>query len=176
MLINLPHSQNADASASIPVHIFSPQNAYSYQPRNLLIAYCVSVGATTFIVMASIISITRSKSNIFDSSFSTVLRTTRNPELDALVASSGSSGAAPLAQHLAKTKLRLLDSKPVTVDGESENEEDGSALRTFFMLVRVNEASGDSDSLAEHSVAYRTRERRMADVDSLLTVDGAPNH
>lgn len=175
MLIILRHSQNADASASIPVHIFSPQNAYSYQPRNLLIAYCVSVGATTVVVIASIISITRSKSNICDTSFSTVLRTTRNPELDALIVSSGSPGAAPLTKHLAKTKLRLLDSKPVTNDGENENNEDGSALRTYFMVVRVNEPSGDSDSLAEQSVAYRTRERRMADVDSLLTVDGVSN-
>lgn len=176
MLITLPYSQKSDASASIPVHIFSPQNAYSYQPRNLLIAYCVSVGATTVIVIASIISVARSKSIIFDSSFSTVLRTTRNPELDALVASSGSPGAAPLTKHLAKTKLRLLDRKPVTNDGECENDEDGSALRTFFIVVRVYEPSGDSYDSAEQSVAYRARERRIADVDSLLTVDGASDH
>lgn len=125
-------------------------------------------------MVASVISVARSKSKTFDSSFSTVLRTTRNPELDALVASSGSEGAIALAKHLANTKLRLQDSQLITADVVSAKEEDGSATRTFFVVVKDNETAHPADDLAEQSVGGFEGKRCLvdsADVDSLLVLE-----
>lgn len=134
------------------------------------------MGVTAVIVVASVIGIARSKSKIFDSSFSTVLGTTRNPELDALVASSGSSGVTALAKHLANTKLRLLDSQPMVDDVVNGKDEHGSAPRTFFIVVKGNEPGRHGDDLAEQSVGYHKGEMRPADMDSLLVVEEESHH
>lgn len=46
-------------------------------------------------------------SKSYKSNFSTILRTTRNEELDAVVTRGETTGAEPLSTHLGKTKLRF---------------------------------------------------------------------
>ncbi|KPM43804.1 hypothetical protein AK830_g2725 [Neonectria ditissima] len=96
--------QNSTTASMGDVKIRTPQNAFSYKPRNLVIAYGVSVFITIVVVMVGFACIWVSSLS-FGSSFSTILRTTRNPELDALLCDDGNSGAEPLPRHLAKRKL-----------------------------------------------------------------------
>lgn len=126
---------------------------------------------TAVVVVASLISIARAKARTFDSSFSTILRTTRNPELDVLVASTGSSCTAPLAKQLAETKLRLVDAEATHEDFDSINDEDDLAPRTFFMVVRKGESKSDADDPVEQNVKHHKQKMRLTDVDSLLIVD-----
>lgn len=123
---------------------------------------------TSVVVVASVINVARSKSKTFDSSFSTVLRTTRDPEL------SVSERSIALAKHLANTRLRLQDSQLITADVVSAKEEDGSAIRTFFIVVKDNETAHHPDDLAEQSVGDYEGKMGLvdsADVDSLLVLE-----
>jgi hypothetical protein len=88
------------------ITVRSPQNIYQYAPRNLIIAYGSAAIIAVAFVLVGYVCIW-SASNSFGTSFSTILRTTRNPELDALVPCAETSGAEPLSKHLEKTKLLL---------------------------------------------------------------------
>lgn len=137
-----------------------------YKPQNLLIAYCTSVVATAVVVIASLVCVARGDSKTFDSSFSTILRTTRNLELDQLVGLLDSTAAKPLSnKHIAQTKLRLLDSRVAISDAENANDKGGAPPRPVFVVVKR------SDAFVSQEPGVTERETRMADVDSLLVTD-----
>ncbi|KAJ5436849.1 hypothetical protein N7445_007734 [Penicillium cf. griseofulvum] len=71
------------ANASVPVTISSPQNFYSYDSRNLLAAYMTALGVTVACVIVGLFAL-RENGVAQSTSFSSMLMTTRNPELDNL--------------------------------------------------------------------------------------------
>ncbi|KAK7419752.1 hypothetical protein QQX98_003124 [Neonectria punicea] len=120
--------QNDTVASAGNVKIRTPQNAYAYKPRNLLIAYGISVFITVVVVLVGFICIWLSSLS-FGSSFSTILRTTRNPELDALLNDDGNSGAEPLPKYLAKRKLAF----------QRHSFETGAKTGGVFRVVRNEE-------------------------------------
>ena len=109
------------------VTVQTPQNVYQYNPRNLILAYGIGVFIATAIVVVGFICIWGS-SKSFGASFSVILRTTRNPELDALVTSSDTSGAEPISKELAESKI-MLQTRVNEVEGGE---------RTAFIAVGVD--------------------------------------
>ncbi|KAF1809491.1 hypothetical protein P152DRAFT_403231 [Eremomyces bilateralis CBS 781.70] len=100
-----------NATAPTNLTIFSPQNIYVYQPRNLALAYGLAVGFSILGVLAGFVAVVANgASYAFD--FSSILRVTRNPELTNAVQADVTNGAEPLPSHLAKTKMRVL---PISV-------------------------------------------------------------
>lgn len=69
----------------------------------------------------------RHASSAYDTSFSTILRTTRNPELDLLVPPEETTGAEPLSKELASARVIIRQQQRRTADGET-------ATRTFFAV------------------------------------------
>ncbi|KAL7814198.1 hypothetical protein V8C44DRAFT_326045 [Trichoderma aethiopicum] len=100
-----------DNSTTGNVTVWTSLNEYSYNPRNLYIAYGTGMFATLAVVAVGLACIGAS-SNAYKASFSTILRTTRNEELDLLVPPGETSGAEPLSKDLAKTKLSFRHHPP----------------------------------------------------------------
>lgn len=136
--------------------IFTPQNKYVYRSRNLLVSYISGVVATTACVLVGFLCISKATSTAFSASFSTIMRTTRNPDLDALVSPAESSGAEPLGKDLAAIKLKLvrrgtdgaLSRLQTGVDGNGHGwtcfavQEDAPSLK---MDKRINPTVSDID-------------------------------
>lgn len=82
-----------------------PINVYAYHPKNLYLAYGF---ALIFALLANALGALAYQSNgiSYDSLFSTILRTTRNPDLTALVGGSD-AGALPLGRGMSSAMLRL---------------------------------------------------------------------
>ena len=93
-------------ASTIPVVVSSQQNAYTYSSRNLIISYGIGISVDIIIVAVGILCIWTS-GNSFGASFSTILRTTRNIQLDAVVQARETEGAFPLSKQLGSTKLIL---------------------------------------------------------------------
>jgi hypothetical protein len=90
---------------SIPVNYFTTHNVYQYNSRNLILSYSIAVGVTIFsIIIGTYATITNGVSH--STSFSAMIATTRNPQLDRLVEGS-SFGALPLEKEMRKTKLKF---------------------------------------------------------------------
>lgn len=112
--------QNDTEATRGPITYWTTQNAYSYAPRNLLIAYGLGVVASTALCIVGLVCISSAEAS-YGSSFSTILRTTRNPDLDALVPAAETSGAEPLSKELCKTRL-VLQRGRMKVDGVDEED------------------------------------------------------
>lgn len=82
------------------------QIAFSYEPRNLFIAYGLGLLASLVIVIIGLLCI-KSASASYATTFSTILRTTRNPDIDTIVSAAETSGAEPLSKQLGDTRLVL---------------------------------------------------------------------
>lgn len=82
-----------------------PINMYAYHPKNLYLAYGF---ALVFALLANALGAFAYVSNgvSYDSLFSTILRTTRNPDLTLLIGGSG-AGALPLGRKMSDALLRL---------------------------------------------------------------------
>jgi hypothetical protein len=93
------------ASTSVPVAVYSPQNFYSYNRKNLFAAYMTALVVT-------IVCITIGLFALWDNgvpqntSFSNVLRTTRNPDLDNLT-TGYCLGSDELTEELSRVRLRF---------------------------------------------------------------------
>ncbi|KAF9771459.1 hypothetical protein IL306_010902 [Fusarium sp. DS 682] len=98
--------QNETTASRGPITYLSTQIAFSYAPRNLFIAYGVGIIASAFIVATGLLCI-NSASASYGNSFSTILRTTRNPDLDTIVPVAETSGAEPLSKDLGDVRLVL---------------------------------------------------------------------
>ncbi|KAL1863854.1 hypothetical protein Daus18300_008003 [Diaporthe australafricana] len=153
--------QDLSDADKAPVHVFTPQNIYVYAPRNLVIAYGSCVAVTADVALVGLICISRSDFDTLDTSISTILRTTRNPELDALVAPSGSMRTKPFSA----AKLKLTDGRGTTGDGESGKDEDKARPGMCFTVADAGEAVQ-----TKHDLAEGTGERAQTSAaDSLLT-------
>lgn len=114
----------------MPVKVLTPQNAYIYKSRILLISYISGVAATAICVAVGLVCISKASSAAFGTSFSTIVRTTRNPELDRLVSPAETSGAEPLSKELAAIKLRLVQGKKPIFQDRSDSEGEVDAETT----------------------------------------------
>jgi hypothetical protein len=74
--------------------------------KNAFIAYRLGVLASAIIASIGLICI-KSASACYETSFSTILRTTRNPDLDTIIPTAETSGAEPLSKHLGNIRLVL---------------------------------------------------------------------
>lgn len=84
---------------------FNTQFVYQYKPRNLFISYGLSLLFTTVIVALGLYSL-HTNGVAHSTSFSALITTTRNSELDQL--SRGHSlGALPLDKKMMDVKLRF---------------------------------------------------------------------
>ncbi|QPC69321.1 hypothetical protein HYE68_000073 [Fusarium pseudograminearum] len=111
--------QNSSAVSHVPVTYSSAQNEFSYEPRNLLVAYGVGLFLAWAIVIVGLLCI-KSASASYGSSFSTILRTTRNPDIDKIVPVAETTGAEPLPKHLSNVRLvlRRQEGRPESGDEE----------------------------------------------------------
>lgn len=107
-LMNPGNRQNETGAAIVPVTVLTPQNAFVYRPRDLLISYISGVTATAVCVVVGFACISKASSEAFGTSFSTILRTTRNPQLDNLVSPAETSGSEPLSKPLATSSYGLF--------------------------------------------------------------------
>ena len=96
-----------------PVTVLTPQNAYSYNPRNLAIAYGLSLGFSAIAVVAGLICIFGAQGS-FSTTFSTILRTTRGPQLESLVQTPETHGRDPVPSRLSRTKIVLKQQSGAT--------------------------------------------------------------
>ncbi|KAH7173160.1 uncharacterized protein B0J16DRAFT_405450 [Fusarium flagelliforme] len=118
--------QNKTAATPGPITYSSTQNEFAYEPRNLIIAYGVGFLLTLVIVIFGLLCI-RPASASYGSSFSTILRTTRNPDLDTVVPTAETTGAEPLSKHLGNIRLLLRR------EGEGLEKSDDEKV-TFFAV------------------------------------------
>ncbi|KAJ5383175.1 hypothetical protein N7517_001086 [Penicillium concentricum] len=93
------------ANTSVPVTISSPQNFYAYDSKNLLAAYMTALGVTVVCVIVGFIAL--NQNGVAQStSFSGMLLTTRNPELDHL-AKGHCLGSDQLPDEIGDIQLRF---------------------------------------------------------------------
>jgi hypothetical protein len=93
------------ANTTVPVTVSFPRNFYRYDRRNLLIAYAAGVGATLGCVLVGFMALGRN-GVAQNTAFSSVLLTTRNPELDSL-AVGHCLGRDKLEEEVGKVRLRF---------------------------------------------------------------------
>lgn len=125
---------------------------YVYHAKNLLIAYIGGISVSAILVGAGFYCIKDASSESFGSSFSTIVRTTRNSQLDEIVPAAATSGAQPLPKQLATTEV-ILVRRPGGQKRAHENEE----FRTCFDVIRddvecqeLGKAGTSSDEAQEH--------------------------
>lgn len=170
--MNPGNRQNEIGAAVVPVTVLTPQNAFVYRPRNLLISYISGVTATAVCVIVGFVCISKASSEAFGTSFSTILRTTRNPQLDNLVSPTETSGAEPLSKSLAKIKLRLVRGKRPLSQNQSYME-GGVDIETTsgdsWSCFAVWGDADDSELTLSSKLGKKTKSPASEiDVDSLL--------
>jgi hypothetical protein len=93
------------ANTTVPVRVSSPQNFYSYNNRNLLLAYATALGVSVVCVIVGFLALWENGVSQ-GTAFSSVLVTTRNPELDQL-AVGHCLGRDPIGKEIGEAKLRF---------------------------------------------------------------------
>ena len=99
--------QSGASNQTIPVKHFNTHNIYQYNHRNLIISYSIAIGLTLISIAFGAIA-TASNGVSHSTSFSAMVATTRNPQLDQLVQGS-SLGSLPLDQDMSRTKLKFRE-------------------------------------------------------------------
>lgn len=128
------------------VTVRSPQNAYIYAPRNLLIAYSLGCSITSVVVVFGLVCI-HLASGSYTTTFSTIPRTTKILHLDTDISAAKTRGAEPLPERLAKTRI-------IFKRQYSTANDDASPAWGFSVL------GGQSQEIKKM--------RRIASLDSLL--------
>lgn len=171
-LMDPVNRQNETSAAIVPVTVLTPQNAFVYRPRNLLISYISGVTATAICVAVGFVCISKASSEAFGTSFSTIMRTTRNPELDRLLPPAETSGAEPLSKELARIKLRLVRGKKPPSQAQCEMGGDVDTETTSddeWSCFAVPEDALDLESAPCGEVSRKAKSPASdIDVDSLL--------
>lgn len=164
--------QDETEAANVPVTIFTPQNAYVYRPKNLLISYISGLTATAACVVVGFVCISKASSEAFSTSFSTIMRTTRNPELDGLIPPAETSGAEPLSKGLGGIKLQFVLGKgPLSQyqGGMGGNAGVGTTYGVNWSGFAVADDTHDEELTVTLKMGRRTKSPHSEiDVDSLL--------
>jgi hypothetical protein len=148
----------------------SAQNEYSYSNRNLFIAYGVGFFVALATVVIGLICFWLA-AHSFNSSFSTFLRTTRNPELDALIPAAVTSGAYPTPKQIGKRRIVLQKHDRVSSRGPEEFTTfavvDGRPSVEYNIRWQTDKPDGSNPDRAPVKWAQGTNPRR-ASYDSLM--------
>jgi len=84
---------------------FEPE--FVYQPRALLIAYGISAGLALICILMGVRALLQNGAS-YTSSFSTIVRVTRDPALSRLIADEDDlQGAEPVPKHISRVEVRL---------------------------------------------------------------------
>jgi len=84
LVIILRRSRPISLDYKVPVKVSSFQNYFSYNPHNLILTYAIATSITLMCVLVGVYSYIRHGNSLSDS-FSTIMLTTRNKDLDRLV-------------------------------------------------------------------------------------------
>jgi hypothetical protein len=79
------------------VTVHDPQNVYTYEPAQLWLAYGIAILANVLCLLLGVIAVHRNGFS-YSNDFTTIMRTTRNPNLDLLVPEAESNGAEPVSK------------------------------------------------------------------------------
>ena len=105
-LLSVPtYQQSIAVSAPVNVTAVLTKNTYVYHPFDLYLAYSLGILFTSICLVIGMAALFRNGQS-YSNSFSTVLRVTRNPDLDRLVETE-TSGADPLPEELERAVLSL---------------------------------------------------------------------
>lgn len=88
-----PHASNALVNATI----YSPYIVYNYKPIHLVIPYVAAVQCSGIIVLVAA-AVLCPTGRSYSTDFSTIMRTTRSPAIDALVIWKDRDGQDPVAE------------------------------------------------------------------------------
>lgn len=122
---------------SANVTIFSTDILFSYNAQILLLSYSLAIFVAFIILLFGLRALWINRVS-HSSSFSAILSTTRNAELDALVQGNIALGAQPLEKSLAKQKLQfgVLQTQNGGMGGGSEQHTafglEGSVVRLRY--------------------------------------------
>ncbi|OBS23159.1 hypothetical protein FPOA_03715 [Fusarium poae] len=166
--------QNSTAASRGPITYSSAQNAFQYEPRNLFIAYGTGLLLSSVIVIFGLLCI-KSASASYETCFSTILRTTRNPDLDIIVPAAETTGAEPLSKQLSNVRLVLrrqggglessdgekvtyfaVESKSDVVNKEQSNSPAESLLHQNKAMVHTHTSAQGSTVGNENEAQFHT--------------------
>ena len=83
IIISMLSSSNFTMNTTAQITFLSAQNVYKYDKRNLLVSYGAVILVTVIAIIIGIVSLI--ENGVYhDTSFSAIMATTRNPDLDAL--------------------------------------------------------------------------------------------
>jgi hypothetical protein len=157
--------QNDTVASYGPITRFSAQNAFSYEPRNLFIAYGIGILFSMIIVIYGLLCI-KSASASYANSFSTIVRTTRNPGLDAVVPNAETSGAEPLSKNIRKIRLKLRR--------QGKGLEGGSDEATFFAVeLKSDDRNGTREAAPTESLLKQNMRSQLSDTDEISNTQGS---
>ncbi len=98
------------------VILFSQVPLYVYAPLNLFLSWGFAILHTIFAIILGIQALAKN-GHSYSNNFSTVLRTTRHLELDAVLPPKEETGSDPLPKHLAERGISL--NTHIVVDSDS---------------------------------------------------------
>jgi len=107
-LLSDPHFTETIVT-SAPCNVSTSVQRWEYRPFGLLLSYSIAAAASLLAVAAGAFAI-RENGYGMDTSFSTLLATTRNPDIDALMRGC-CLGKAPLPKQILKTRLMFGEIK-----------------------------------------------------------------
>ncbi|QPC71977.1 hypothetical protein HYE68_002729 [Fusarium pseudograminearum] len=149
--------QNDTAASYGPITRFSAQNAFSYKPRNLFIA-----------VIYGLLCI-KAASASYTNSFSTILRTTRNHDLDTVVPSAETSGTEPLSKNLGNVRLILRR--------RGNGLEDGDDKATFFAVdPKADDEKNTREAAPTESLLKQNERIHHSDTDETSNRQGSDDN
>ena len=106
----LTWSHRAEESLTEPISVLVNEyvNLYFYSPRDLYLAYGTALLAATACVVLGVADLLRN-GGCYSSSFSTILRTTRDETLDVLVSVAERNGIDPLPEKTARASILMVE-------------------------------------------------------------------
>jgi hypothetical protein len=90
----------------VPISVLTSVNIYSYEPRDLWLAYGIACGATLLAALLGLLAIFRNGGVGYQSTFSTYIRTTQDQGFKELIGPAD-RGAEPLPKRLADASVRF---------------------------------------------------------------------
>jgi hypothetical protein len=98
LTISMLSSANFTTNTTTQITSSTTQNVYRYDKRNLFISYGAVIVVTLFVLLVGLLSLI-SNGVYHDGSFSTIMATTRNPDLDALSQGACLGGRKDIAEN-----------------------------------------------------------------------------
>jgi hypothetical protein len=127
-----PDLSDPKALPETQVLSYDYHNIYIYASRKLWLAYGIAIAFATVIVALGSFAIVRNRAS-YSSDFSTILRTSRNADLDHEVEEHDRTGRDPLPSYLEKTTVVFS----LVPDADKEKAPDGDDFRSARLDAEV---------------------------------------